>query len=65
MASSGQACAESRIGKVGGIEQSGRLEVGGDLHDLVVVPRLKVRYQAIFPAQGELLSQAANPRVTP
>ena len=22
--------------KVGGIEQSGRLEVGGDLHDLVV-----------------------------
>jgi predicted dinucleotide-binding enzyme len=24
--------------KVGGIEQSGRLEVGGDLHDLVVGP---------------------------
>jgi predicted dinucleotide-binding enzyme len=24
--------------KVGGIEQSGRLEVGGDLHDLVVAP---------------------------
>jgi 8-hydroxy-5-deazaflavin:NADPH oxidoreductase len=24
--------------KVGGIEQSGRLEVGGDLHDLVVSP---------------------------
>ena len=23
--------------KVGGIEQSGRLEVGGDLHDLVLV----------------------------
>jgi len=26
---------------------------------------LKVRYQAISPAHGELLSQAANPRVTP
>src|ERR1700684_4258857 len=25
-------------GEVGGIEQSGRLEVGGDLHDLVVGP---------------------------
>jgi predicted dinucleotide-binding enzyme len=25
-------------GKVGGLEQSGRLEVGGDLHDLVVGP---------------------------
>ena len=25
--------------KIGGIEQSGRLEVGGDLHDLVVGPR--------------------------
>jgi predicted dinucleotide-binding enzyme len=24
--------------KVGGVEQSGRLEVGGDLHDLVVGP---------------------------
>jgi 8-hydroxy-5-deazaflavin:NADPH oxidoreductase len=24
--------------KIGGIEQSGRLEVGGDLHDLVVSP---------------------------
>ena len=24
--------------KAGGIEQSGRLEVGGDLHDLVVDP---------------------------
>ena len=24
--------------KIGGIEQSGRLEVGGDLHDLVVAP---------------------------
>jgi 8-hydroxy-5-deazaflavin:NADPH oxidoreductase len=24
--------------KIGGIEQSGRLEVGGDLHDLVVGP---------------------------
>ena len=24
--------------KVGGLEQSGRLEVGGDLHDLVVGP---------------------------
>ena len=24
--------------KAGGIEQSGRLEVGGDLHDLVVGP---------------------------
>jgi 8-hydroxy-5-deazaflavin:NADPH oxidoreductase len=24
--------------KVGGIEQSGRLELGGDLHDLVVGP---------------------------
>jgi predicted dinucleotide-binding enzyme len=24
--------------KVGGIEQSGRLEVGGDLHDLVIGP---------------------------
>jgi 8-hydroxy-5-deazaflavin:NADPH oxidoreductase len=24
--------------KVGGIEQSGRLEVGGDLHDLVLGP---------------------------
>jgi hypothetical protein len=26
---------------------------------------LEVCYQAISPAQGELLSQAANPRVTP
>ncbi len=25
-------------GKIGGIEESGRLEVGGDLHDLVVGP---------------------------
>ena len=25
--------------KIGGIEQSGRLEVGGDLHDLVVAPQ--------------------------
>ena len=24
--------------KVGGVDQSGRLEVGGDLHDLVVTP---------------------------
>jgi predicted dinucleotide-binding enzyme len=24
--------------KIGGIEQSGRLEVGGDLHDLIVSP---------------------------
>jgi predicted dinucleotide-binding enzyme len=24
--------------KIGGVEQSGRLEVGGDLHDLIVSP---------------------------
>jgi predicted dinucleotide-binding enzyme len=30
--------AGSEPAKVGGIEQSGRLEVGGDLHDLLVGP---------------------------
>ena len=29
--------------KIGGIEQSGRLEVGGDLHDLVIGPQRRGR----------------------
>jgi 8-hydroxy-5-deazaflavin:NADPH oxidoreductase len=35
--------------KAGGIEQSGRLEVGGDLHDLVVGPRRAARRRGLRP----------------
>ena len=42
--------------KSGGIEQSGRLEVGGDLHDLVVGPRealsLIARPDRVAPRPG-------------
>jgi hypothetical protein len=56
--------------KVGGVEQSGRLEVGGDLHDLVVGP-LEARSliggarSLRRPSRGHLLGRTLAQMVLP
>ena len=50
---------------VGGIEQSGRLELGGDLHDLVVGPPRRAHCPLAFerctPPSGHLLGRSVTP----